>query len=255
MDWMRLNCHSTKCTSFSGINWGNIFPFGLWGLWLHHNSVVFGQEGVRNDLKQDVVAKATEFSLLGVNARTKDLRTTIKIHWQCPLENWIKLNTDGLSLGNPGLAGGGGLLCNTNGDWMKGFARAIRVTTSAAAELWALRDGIQLCIALKIHAMIIELDVKIVVDLLQKETHNQNGLDAILGDCRAGLREIPRVQIQHCYREANKCADALARRGALLPQDFVVFLEPPSDVALLICLDKAGVTSDRIVNVPGIDVV
>ena len=34
------------------------------------------------------------------------------------------------------------------------------------------------------------------------------------------------VQVQHCYREANICADALARRGALLPQDFVVFLDP-----------------------------
>ena len=33
--------------------------------------------------------------------------------------------------------------------------------------------------------VIIELDVKVVVDLLQKETCNQNGLDAILGDWRA----------------------------------------------------------------------
>ena len=34
------------------------------------------------------------------------------------------------------------------------------------------------------------------------------------------------VRIQHCYREANKCDGALARGGALLSQDFVVFLEP-----------------------------
>ena len=124
----------------------------------------------------------------------------------------------------------------------------LQETTSVAAELWALRDGIRLCIALKIPAVIIELDAKVVVDLLQKETRNQNGLDAILGDCRAGLRVILRVEIPNCYREANKCAGALARRGALLPQDFVVFLEPPSEVALLINLDKAGVSYDRIVN-------
>ena len=35
------------------------------------------------------------------------------------------------------------------------------------------------------------------------------------------------------YREANKCADALARRGALLSQDFVIFHCPPADLALL----------------------
>ena len=60
------------------------------------------------------------------------------------------------------------------------------------------------------------------------------------------------VKIQHCYRQANKCADALARRGALLPQDFVVFLEPPADVALLLSLDAAGVAFDQIVNVSSV---
>ena len=38
----------------------------------------------------------------------------------------------------------------------------------------------------------------------------------------------------------NKCADALVRRGALLPQDFVVFLDPPMEVSLLLSLDSAG---------------
>ena len=45
------------------------------------------------------------------------------------------------------------------------------------------------------------------------------------------------IQIQHCYQEANKYADTLARRGALLPQDFVIFLEPPAEVLFLLSLD------------------
>ena len=77
-------------------------------------------------------------------------------------------------------------------------------------------------------------------------------MDVILGDCKAGLRDILVVKIQHCYRQANKCADALARRGALLPQDFVVFLEPPVDVSLLLSLDATGVAFDQIVNVFGV---
>ena len=65
-----------------------------------------------------------------------------------PPENWVKLNTNGSSIGNPGLAGGEGLIRNANGEWVRGFARAIGVTTSAVAELWALRDGIHFYITL-----------------------------------------------------------------------------------------------------------
>ena len=52
------------------------------------------------------------------------------------------------------------------------------------------------------------------------------------------------VRIQHCYREANKCADVLARRGALIDQDFTIFLEPPFDVVFLVRLDTAGTLYD-----------
>lgn len=92
----------------------------------------------------------------------------IQVRWQCPPLNWFKLNTDGSSLSNPRLAGGGGLIRNEKCDWVKGFARAIGTTTSVAVELWALRDDIKLCIALKLQAVVIEFDSKLVVDLLKK---------------------------------------------------------------------------------------
>lgn len=69
----------------------------------------------------------------------------------------------------------------------------------------------------------IELDAKIVVDMLQKNEEISNTNDVILVNYKEGLQKIPGVQIQHCYREAYKCADALGRRDALLSQDFVIF--------------------------------
>ena len=44
--------------------------------------------------------------------------------------------------------------------------KAIGCTTSVVAELWALRDGIRLCITLKIPAVVFELEAKLIVDLL-----------------------------------------------------------------------------------------
>ena len=93
--------------------------------------------------------------------------------------------------------------------------------------------------------MEIKLDSKLVIDLLKKEVGNPSGNDAFVADCREGLKEIPLVRVQHYYQEANKCADALARKGALLSQDFVVFVEPPSDVALLLSFDSVGTMYDH----------
>ena len=49
------------------------------------------------------------------------------------------------------------------------YARAIGHTTSVVAELWAFRDGFNLCIDLNLENVLIELDVKLVGDLLMKE--------------------------------------------------------------------------------------
>ena len=51
----------------------------------------------------------------------------------------------------------------------------------------------------------------------------------------------------HCFREANKCADVLARRGALLPQDFMIFMNLPPNVVMLLSLDAIGTMYDRFV--------
>nr|POE91645.1 putative ribonuclease h protein [Quercus suber] len=164
-------------------------------------------------------------------------------------EGVFKLNSNGSSLGNSGKAGGGGLIQNDKGEWLKGYARNVGFSTSVFAELWALHDGLRLCIALKLPAMIIELDAKLIVDPLQKSNGHRNCIDALVSDCKTELGNIPRVQINHFYREVNKCADALARRGAMLSQDFVIFLDPPAEVSLLLSLNSVRVAYDRVISV------
>ena len=76
---------------------------------------------------------------------------------------------------------------------MEGYARAIGCATCVVAELWALRDGIRLCISLKILAVVFELDAKLVVDLLKKDLEKTNDIDVLVADCREGLKNIPLV--------------------------------------------------------------
>ena len=47
--------------------------------------------------------------------------------------------------------------------------------------------------------------------------------------------------MKHVFREANKCADALARIGCYVQEELVNFDSPPSDViAALVSADKNG---------------
>ena len=57
------------------------------------------------------------------------------VKWNKPELNWYKLNTDGSSIGNPRKAGGGGLIQNHEGGWVKGFSRDIGISSSVNAEL------------------------------------------------------------------------------------------------------------------------
>lgn len=60
------------------------------------------------------------------------------------------------------------------------------------------------------HAVEIELDVKIIVDLL-KDPKLANNLNAIIVvDCREIPTRIPQVRISHYDTKANKCVDPLA---------------------------------------------
>jgi hypothetical protein len=46
------------------------------------------------------------------------------------------------SLRNPRLAGGGGLIRNSRGLWVRCFSRAISITSSVQAKLRTLKDGL-----------------------------------------------------------------------------------------------------------------
>ena len=93
-------------------------------------------------------------------------KVVCNISWIRPPTGWCKLNTDGASLGNSGKAGGRGVIRDCEGRWMRGFARSIGFITSIMAEFWALRDGLLLARQIGVQNLIIELDAKVVVELV-----------------------------------------------------------------------------------------
>ena len=165
------------------------------------------------------------FFVVGYDGNSK-ARESIPVKWVPPTLGWVKLNTDGSSLGNPDQAGGGGVIRDHAGHWIRGFTRRVGVTTSLAAELWALRDGLSLIVDMGFLYVSIEMDALMVASFLALNSIPHPSLRTLVDDCRFLLQRIPHKELKHVFREANKCADRLAKLGGSQENDLVVLDTP-----------------------------
>ena len=68
----------------------------------------------------------------------------------------------------------------------------------------------------------------------------------LICDCRNLLDQEWEVQVQHVYREANGCADALAKRGTCQRNLMTVYSECPTFVNVSYVRDLTGLGESRL---------
>ena len=133
---------------------------------------------------------------------------------------------------------------------VRGFVRGVGFTTSCVAELWVLCDGLNLASSLGIENHIVELDALAIVHLLRNSIANL-ALDPLLSNCKNRLRTFPRTQIEHVFRKANQCTNALAKLGAKFSTMYVSFVIPPAVVVNLLALDRVTTSCNRLISIFG----
>ncbi|CAA7054658.1 unnamed protein product [Microthlaspi erraticum] len=171
------------------------------------------------------------------------------ISWIPPLVSWTKLNTDGASHGNPGLATAGGVLRNGEGLWCGGFALKIGHCSAPMAELWGVYYGLVIAWEKGIPRLDVEVDSAMVVGFLKTGICDTHPLSFLVHLCHDFLSKDWEVRIAHVYREANRLADGLANYAFSLPFGFHSFdLVPPSLLDVL-CEDECGHLISRQVRV------
>nr|XP_023880347.1 uncharacterized protein LOC111992720 [Quercus suber] len=97
------------------------------------------------------------------------------------------------------------------------------------AEWWGLQDGLILAIQSGINQLEVELDAKVIVEMLNSANCPNKSYAPLLCDCRSLMVRFMQVQVGHVFREANKWADFLDKRGCSMMEIFVVFDTSPSD--------------------------
>ncbi|GKV35026.1 hypothetical protein SLEP1_g43346 [Rubroshorea leprosula] len=166
------------------------------------------------------------------------------IKWDKPPEGYFKLNTDGSSLRTSGAAACGGLIRNSLGRWVVGFARNIGITSALGAEFWGVRDGLIMARNWGIQNIIVDMDSLIVFKLLSNYDSVNHPFHTMILECRELMAQIPHVRLHHIFREANQCADHLAAIGHTVT-GFVCFVNCPQGLGLYLDADVRGIGFPR----------
>ena len=225
--------------------WNYLFLFGIWNLWIQRNQKAFKAKPCDPNLLRLVEMQVREFIYCVANSLEKNDMVSKEVKWAKPAIGWHKLNTGGSFNGASGLAGCGELIRDSNGQWVKGFAKRIVAESSLAAELWGLREGLVLCLEIQTLAIEVELDATAAISLVSCNSRTNGPLSGLADDCRELLLQMPQVKVSHCFREANSCADALAKMGAAASDGGACFVSPPFVVNPLLHSDCVGLYCNR----------
>jgi len=76
--------------------------------------------------------------------RIFQMKETIYIGWKKSPEDWIKLNHDGACKGSGEYSGCGGLFCDSEGRWLRGYIQKIGVCDALHAEMWGMYLGLEM---------------------------------------------------------------------------------------------------------------
>ena len=86
--------------------------------------------------------------------------------------------------------------------------------------------------------------------MLGNLSYVNNIISPILDDCRQLIAQFQQVHIMHCFRQANQCANGLARMSFRINDDFKLYVSPPVDVLDVFEGDLNGMYLNRICPEP-----
>ncbi|KAL0437781.1 UNVERIFIED_CONTAM: putative ribonuclease H protein [Sesamum radiatum] len=101
-----------------------------------------------------------------------------------PELEWVKLNSDGASRGNPGVSGVGGIIRDHFGQVILAYYEPLGFSTNMMAELQGLFRGLQLCLERGLFHVWIDVDAMHVIRLIAKQSKGAWHLQTLLNRIR-----------------------------------------------------------------------
>ncbi|KAK6917137.1 Ribonuclease H domain [Dillenia turbinata] len=117
------------------------------------------------------------------------------------------------------------------------------------AELWGLREGLIIAEQKMLTNIEVESDSQFLVEALSKGIEKGHPLELLIQECRAIMKALIVAAMRHILREANKCADKLAKLGRRARPGLTDLDIPPPEMYELLRQDADGVKWIRKIRV------
>ncbi|XP_028771174.1 uncharacterized protein LOC114728430 [Neltuma alba] len=160
-----------------------------------------------------------------------------EISWTPPPQGAIRIDVDG-SVWNDQHAACGGLIRNSDGDWVVGFQKNIGTCSVTEAELVAIRTGLEVGKLYNHPMVVLYSDSMDALNLIARECVADHPLRTIITDIRELIFAREEIELHHASRDTIRCADYLAKEGHEQAFGVKLIADVPERYADLILQDK-----------------
>ncbi|XP_075111672.1 uncharacterized protein LOC142181903 [Nicotiana tabacum] len=132
-----------------------------------------------------------------------------KVLWDFQEQGWVKVNTDGVSRGNPGRSSIGFVLRNEEGDVLYTCGKEIQEGSNSVAEAKAIYEAMKFCVQHDYALIDLHTDSM----LLKKALTGEWNPPWVIGTMVEDIRELmnrANVKLSHTLKEGNQLADHIA---------------------------------------------
>ncbi|CAJ2664280.1 unnamed protein product [Trifolium pratense] len=172
----------------------------------------------------------------------------VSIAWKPPINGWVCLNTDGASKDNQ-VGGCGGLIRECQGNWCGGFSKKLGNCSAYEVELWGVYEGLRLAWERGFKKVELRVDSMVVAYTLKNGSKGSVVGWRLVQQIRRFLELDWEIKICHSYREANKCADALANIGCQQESTLMIYEHCLAQLSSLLLADVMEIATPRLIVV------
>lgn len=233
------------------MDWSFYWAIDFHSIWEWRNIDLHDKKFVRlTNWWEIIFRKVQEYKEVGVVTKIVMECSKVEKHirWFCLKPELVKLNVDGAH-NVKGLSGCGGLICDKEGNWVGGLSKCVGRCSPLMAELWGIHDGLKMMVERGFVKVMVESDSKLVVDIVNKVKSHNLAMSNLVLQIHGYMELLEIVEIHHIYREANGCANLLAKHGKSVIGGCKSFQVKPNWILEAFEKDKSGFAYSRVVAV------